>query len=177
MEAVEAALREANGLMETFSALLRIAQVEGASPRASFRTLDLSAVLDAVVDAYRPDFEDAGHHIRAQIHPAIHLSGDKELLTQAIANLLENALRHTPRGTVVRIRLAVPAGQDIQLTVEDDGPGVTAADLPHLADRFYRADRSRTTPGNGLGLSLVSAVAELHAARLRFERLSPGFRA
>lgn len=176
-EAVEAALRDANALMETFSALLRIAQVEGASRRASFRALDLSAVLDAVIDAYRPDAEDEGHLILAEIKPAIQISGDKELLTQAIANLLENALRHTPRGTVVRIRLAAPTGQDIRLTVEDDGPGVTAADLPHLAERFYRADRSRTTPGNGLGLSLVSAVAELHAARLCFQRLSPGFRA
>jgi len=85
--AVDAALKEAEALMETFSALLRIAQVEGASPRSSFRMVDLSTVLEAVVDAYRPDAEDAGHVITATIAPQVTLAGDKELLTQAAANL------------------------------------------------------------------------------------------
>lgn len=178
-EAVEAALRDAEALMETFSALLRIAQVEGAPPRASFRPVDLSAVLEAVIDAYEPDAEDAGHHFVSEIAPHIVVDGDKELLTQAIANLLENALRHTPPGTVVRLRLPGDAqpGRGPRLMIEDDGPGVTASDLPRLTDRFYRAERSRTSAGNGLGLSLVAAVAELHGARLVFERLEPGFRA
>ena len=175
--AVEGAVREAEGLLETFSALLRIAQVEGASPRAGFREMDLSAIAESVADAYLLDAEDAGHVLAAEVEPGIVVRGDQELLTQAVANLVENALRHTPPGTRIGVRLA--RGQDgiACLTVDDDGPGVDAHDLPRLADRFYRGERSRTTPGNGLGLSLVAAVAELHGAALRLEDAGPGLRA
>jgi signal transduction histidine kinase len=103
------------------------------------------------------------------------VNGDRELLTQALANLTENALRHTPAGTCIQVRLAGDSARAI-LSVEDNGPGVAPADLPRLTDRFYRGERSRTTPGNGLGLSLVSAVAELHGAHLRLEPLQPGLR-
>lgn len=173
--AVEAAVTEAEGLLETFSALLRIAQVEGSSPRAGFRDVDLSAVVDGVADAYRPDAEDAGHCLTATVSPGIIVPGDQELLTQALANLIENALRHTPSGT--RIAVLLTGGPDgVFLTVEDNGPGVVAADLPHLTHRFYRGERSRTTPGNGLGLSLVNAVAELHGACLNVDVMQPGLR-
>jgi signal transduction histidine kinase len=174
--AVDAALAEAEGLLATFSALLRIAQVEGASSRAGFRATDLSAVVEAVADAYRPDAEAAGHQLNATVAPGITVQGDQELLTQAVANLVENALRHTPAGTVIRVRLTDDPGGGVVLAVEDDGPGVLPEDLPHLTDRFYRGEQSRTTPGNGLGLSLVEAVADLHRARLDIEPLSPGLR-
>ncbi|MBW4023986.1 MAG: HAMP domain-containing protein [Proteobacteria bacterium] len=173
--AVLGALADAEALMETFSALLRIAQVEGASPRSAFRDVDISAVIDAVVDAYRPDAEDAGHVIEADAEPGIIVHGDRELLTQAVANLVENVLRHTPSGTVMRLQLRRERA-GCWLTVEDDGPGVAVDDLPRLTHRFYRGERSRTTVGNGLGLSLVSAVAELHGCRLAIESLSPGLR-
>ena len=186
--AVDGAVREAEGLLGTFSALLRIAQVEGASPRTGFRDVDLSAMAEAVADAYRPDAEEAGHFLAAEIAPGIVVHGDQELLTQAAANLVENALRHTPAGTHIGIRLCRGddhgrggdggrGGAGAWLTVEDDGPGVGAADLPRLTHRFYRGERSRTTPGNGLGLSLVAAVAELHGARLLLEGAGPGLRA
>jgi signal transduction histidine kinase len=174
--AVEGAVQDAEALMETFSALLRIAQVEGASPRSAFRDVDLSAVVDAVVDAYRPDAEDAGHLIKAQAEAGVTVLGDQELLTQALANLVENVLHHTPSGTAMRLRLARGEGGACRLSVEDDGPGVPAEDLPRLTQRFYRVDRSRTSQGNGLGLSLVAAVAELHDCELVVERLSPGLR-
>jgi signal transduction histidine kinase len=173
--AVEAAMQEADGLLETFSALLRIAQVEGASPRAGFREVDLSAIAESVADAYRPDAEEAGHRIATEVAAGIVVHGDQELLTQAVANLVENALRHTPAGTSIAIRLLRSPGAC--LVVEDNGSGVDARDLPRLADRFYRGERSRSTPGNGLGLSLVAAVAELHGARLRLEDAKPGLRA
>ncbi len=173
--AVDAAVTEAEGLLETFSALLRIAQVEGSSPRAGFRDVDLSAVADGVADAYRPDAEEAGHSLTASVAPGVIVRGDQELLTQALANLVENALRHTPAGT--RIGVLLTDGPDgVCLAVEDDGPGVAAADLPRLTHRFYRGERSRTTPGNGLGLSLVSAVAELHGAKLSVKSTEPGLR-
>ena len=162
--AVDGAMREAEGLLETFSALLRIAQVEGASPRAGFRAVDLTAVAEAVADAYRPDAEEAGHALTTALAPGVVVHGDQELLTQAVANLVENALRHTPAGTRICVGLSAAVTPSLApcLTVEDDGPGVDMADLPRLADRFYRGERSRTTPGNGLGLSLVAAVADLH---------------
>ena len=173
--AIDAAIGEANGLLETFSALLRIAQVEGASPRAGFRIVDLSAVVEAVADAYRPDVEEAGHHLTARAAPGITVHGDQELLTQALANLVENALRHTPVGTLITVALTCcTAGSS--LVVDDDGPGVDERALIRLPDRFYRAEHSRTTAGNGLGLSLVAAVAELHGAVLRLENLAPGLR-
>ncbi len=174
--AVEGAMREAEGLLETFSALLRIAQVEGASPRAGFRDVDLSAVAESVADAYRPDAEEAGHRLVTAVASGIVVHGDQELLTQAVANLVENALRHTPAGTRIGVRLSRDRGSEACLGVEDDGPGVEAKHLPRLAHRFYRGDRSRTTPGNGLGLSLVAAVAELHGAKLRLEDAGPGLR-
>ena len=173
--AIDAAIAEAEGLLATFSALLRIAQVEGASPRAGFGAVDLSAVAETVCDAYRPDAEAAGHRLIAHIAAGVVVDGDQELLTQALANLVENALRHTPPGSRIDVRLATH-GICVVLSVEDDGPGVAPADLPRLTDRFYRGERSRTTPGNGLGLSLVSAVAELHGACLRLEAMTPGLR-
>ena len=171
--ATEAALGEADRLLETFSALLRIAQVEGGSPRANFAQVDLSAITETVADAYRPDAELGGHHLTVVVAPGIVVSGDQELLTQTVANLLENALRHTPPGTNITVRLRE---NPERLSVEDDGPGVPLEELPRLPDRFYRGERSRTAPGNGLGLSLVSAVAELHRARLSFDSLQPGLR-
>ncbi len=174
--AIDSALAEAEGLLEIFSALLRIAQVEGALPRAGFQRVSLSEVVGAVTDAYRPDAENAGHILRATISPGLVVRGDRELLAQALANLLENELRHTPAGTCVAIHLSEPPGTGVTLVVEDDGPGAAATDLPCLARRFYRGEHSRTTPGNGLGLSLVSAVAELHGAAMRIDALTPGLR-
>jgi signal transduction histidine kinase len=173
---LDSALGEAQGLLETFSALLRIAQVEGASPRAGFTDVNLTAVTEAVSDAYRLDAEEADHQLIARIAEGVVVSGDQELLTQALSNLAENALRHTPPGTHIGIRLAGSPEGGAFLSVEDDGPAVAEADLPRLTDRFYRGERSRTTPGNGLGLSLVSAVAELHGAKLSLMAMKPGLR-
>ena len=178
--AVDAALVEAEGLLATFSALLRIAQVEGAARKQGFCDVDLSALAETVADAYRPDLEEAGHRLLTRITPGVHVQGDRELLTQALANLVENALRHTPVGTRTTVELSAgPQGLCTGgpcLAVADDGPGVAAADLPRLARRFYRGERSRTTPGNGLGLSLVNAVAELHGAALGIESAPSGLR-
>ena len=174
--AIEAAIGEAQGLLETFSALLRIAQVEGSSSRTGFSEVNLTALAERVADAYQLDAEAAGHALTSTICQDVIISGDKELLTQALANLVENALRHTPSGTHIGVCLESRTETDVVLSVQDDGPGAADADLPRLKDRFYRGERSRTTPGSGLGLSLVSAVAELHGATLNVVALRPGLR-
>ncbi len=174
--AVEAAAAEADALLQTFASLLRIAQVEGASPTAGFADLDLSALAETVADAYQPDIEAQEHRLATAIDPGITIRGDRELLTQALANVLENALRHTPPGTRIEIALRGPFDGGARLSISDDGPGVGDDDLPKLVQRFYRGEHSRTTPGSGLGLSLAHAVAGLHGARLEIGCLKPGLR-
>lgn len=174
---IDAALAEAQALLDTFSALLRIAQVEGGSPRSRFTRVNLSALVETVVEAHRLDAEEGGRLIISAVTHDLFVTGDQELLTQAVANLIENALRHTPPGTRVTVALQGRGGVGTVLSVEDDGPGVDEAELPRLTDRFYRSQRSRTTPGNGLGLSLVHAIVELHGASMHLGQMSPGFRA
>ena len=172
---IDAALAEAEGLLQTFAALLRIAHVEGGSPRSRFTRVNLSKLVETVVEAYQPDAEAGQHLLIGTIEPDLFVTGDRELLTQAVANLMENSVGHTPPGTRITVGLR-PSGQGGAIfTVEDDGPGVDEAELPRLTDRFYRGERSRTAPGNGLGLSLVNAIAELHGATLRLSTTSPGF--
>jgi signal transduction histidine kinase len=172
--AIDGALAEADALLTTFAALLRIAQVEGAAPRRAY--VDLSAIAESVCDAYRPDAEEAGHRLEASVAANVTLRGDRELLTQALANLVENALRHTPSGTGILVQLSKSPEGTI-LSVSDDGPGVAQSDLSRLTQRFYRGQQSRTGPGNGLGLSLVSAIADLHDARLVLDMPDEGLRA
>ncbi len=173
--AIDAAMREAEGLLGTFAALLRVAQVEGA-PHSAIRTVDLSAAVESVVDAYRPDAEEAGHSLTDAIEPQCFVDGDEELLTQAAANLVENALKHTPKGTRIFVRLHRDRDAQHVLVVEDDGPGVSPPDVSRLTRRFFRAEPSRTTRGAGLGLSLVAAVADFHRAELDIENARPGLR-
>lgn len=173
--AVDHALEQTDQILETFAALLRIAQIESGARRSRFQRVDLSGVLDTVLDAYLPVAEDAGHVLQGRIPPGIHVRGDRELLVQAFANLIENALRHTPTGS--RIELALDTGpQGVTATVADNGPGIPEAALDKVAGRFYRLESSRSTPGSGLGLSLVAAIAALHEAELRLADNAPGLR-
>jgi signal transduction histidine kinase len=173
--ALDAAKAEVDALLGTFAALLRIAEVEAGAQRAAFRRVELSAVVATVAEAFTPSAEEAGYELVAEVTPGIAVHGDRELLTQMLVNLVENALRHTPPGTQVRLSLGCRAGRAV-LAVEDNGPGVPEAERELVLRRFYRVDHSRTTPGSGLGLSLVAAVAELHGAELRLEDARPGLR-
>ena len=171
--AIEAAIAQVDEILSIFSALLRIAQIEAGTRRAGFRAFDLSAVFANVVDAFVPAAEDAGKRLDAKIKPAIHFAGDRELLTQMLANLIENAIRHTPAGT----RIEVSLGSDrerIVGTVADNGRGAPVEERERMFQRFYRLERSRSTPGSGLGLSLVKAVADLHGIALEMCDAEPG---
>jgi signal transduction histidine kinase len=173
--ALDGAKAEVDALLGTFAALLRIAEVEAGAQRAAFHRVDLSAIVATVAEAFAPSAEEAGYTLVAEATPGIAVHGDRELLTQMLVNLVENALRHTPPGTQVRLLLGCRAGRAV-LAVEDNGPGVPEAERELVLRRFYRVDHSRTTPGSGLGLSLVAAVAELHGAELRLEDARPGLR-
>jgi signal transduction histidine kinase len=166
---LEAAIADLDAALETFAALLRIAQIEGGARRSAFQRVDLARIADDVVEAFTPAAQDSGHELALQtVHPA-QILGDRELLTQMIANLVENSLRHTPAGSHIRVEVT-----GASVMVRDDGPGVAETDRAHLFDRFYRAERSRSTPGSGLGLALVAAVASLHDATLEISEAGPG---
>jgi signal transduction histidine kinase len=172
---VDAALAETDALLAIFRALLRIGTVEAGSRRQRFARIDLSEMLDRVLRAYLPVAEDSGHSLTAAITPGLHVTGDAELLTQAVTNLVENALFHSPRGSHVVLSLE-QREEGIVLAVADDGPGVPAGERENVLRRFYRLDSSRGSPGAGLGLALVAAVAELHDAQLLLLDNGPGLR-
>jgi signal transduction histidine kinase len=175
-DSIEAALEELDSILATFAALLRIAQIESGGRRARFRPADLSRLARTVVEAFAPSAEDAGVSLNLETSGEAVTDGDPELLTQMIVNLVENGLRHAGRGAVVQVRVtAGPAGPS--LSVVDDGPGVPDIERQRLFDRFYRLEASRTTPGHGLGLSLVAAVAKLHGAEASLHNRHPGLEA
>jgi signal transduction histidine kinase len=172
--AVEGSIADTDAVLETFAALLRIAQIEAGTRRAGFREIDLAQLTESVVEAFAPSAEDEGKRLFARSSP-ISIRGDRELLTQMLANLVENGIRYTPTGTQIEVRVtSTPAGA--QLVVADDGPGVPAEERGRLLRRFYRLERSRNIEGSGLGLSLVAAVAELHGARISLDDNEPGLR-
>ena len=173
---IEGALRDVDSILATFAALLRISEVEAGARRAAFRRLDLRALARAVADDFSPVAEDSGHHLDFVDGPPVWIEGDAELLTQMTINLVENALHHTPSGCVVRL-VVDGSGPEPALTVSDNGPGVPEAERARLFDRFYRLEQSRSTPGSGLGLALVQAVARLHRGEARLAGGAPGLEA
>ena len=172
---VEQAIDDADGLLSTFKALMRIARIESGQHRPPPGRVQLSTLVDDVVDLYRPLIEEAGKELIVKRAPDISILGDRDLLFQALSNLVDNALKYTRSGGLVEISLADSVGR-IALSVVDDGPGVPPEEREKVFHRFYRMDESRSTPGAGLGLSLVAAVAELHRAEVRLEDNQPGLR-
>jgi signal transduction histidine kinase len=133
----------------------------------------LSSVFESIAETYRPVAEDLGQHFDAMIQPGLCVFGDLALLTQVMANLIDNALHHTPTGSRVQLDLfATPDG--IVGRVSDSGPGIPVEARDHVLRRFVRLDSSRATPGSGLGLALVAAVADLHGIRLVLGDGAPG---
>jgi signal transduction histidine kinase len=172
---IDAAIEEIDTILKTFEAMLRIAQIESGTRRARFATVDLGEVTENVVEAFTAVAEDEGKRLDARIEKGVEVPGDRELLTQMLANLVENALRHTPAGTVLEVRLEGANGTP-RLVVSDTGPGIPAGERARVFERFHRLDASRSTPGSGLGLSLVAAVVKLHAACITLDDNAPGLR-
>ncbi len=174
---LDKAKAELNGIVGVFHALLQIAQIETGSPKAGFGTVDLSELCATFCELYEPAAVDADHQLAFQPSDteSMLVNGDRGLLGQVLANLIENALRHTPSGTQIIIDLKETAGR-IVMSVADNGPGVPEAERELVLRRLYRMDRSRTSPGAGLGLSLVSSIAALHGAEVRLVDNHPGLR-
>lgn len=176
--ALNDAYEESSHITETFDALLRIAQIEGGARRANFAALDLNVVIGNVMDIYVEVAEDAGMSLAlaAQPEPPVMINGDKELLVQMLANLVENSIRYCPEGTAICIA-CLAEDEQVKLSVSDNGPGIPLADRENVFQRLYRGDKSRTDKrGTGLGLSLVKAIVELHGAEIELADNEPGVR-
>ncbi|MEQ1769426.1 MAG: HAMP domain-containing sensor histidine kinase [Devosia sp.] len=160
----------------TFDALLRIAQIEAGARRARFVPIRLGEVLERIADAYGDVAEESGQslsvHSEADL-PAIE--GDAELLIQLSANLIENSIRHAPAGTQITV-VATRSAADVVATFADNGQGIPEAERGKVFERLYRIDKSRSTPGSGLGLSLVKAIADLHGATIEVGDSHPGLK-
>jgi signal transduction histidine kinase len=174
-EAIGAAIADVEGVLDTFNALLRIGQVEAGARRAAFRPLDLAEIAREVAETFAPAAEDGEKTLVQRLDVPLPISGDKELLVQMIANLIDNALRHTAAG--VRIEVAGEKTREgISLTVSDNGAGVAPDDMSAIFQRFYRAGESGRASGTGLGLALVAAIADLHGLDWRASDNHPGLR-
>lgn len=170
------AVEEARGLVRTFDALLRISQIEAGARRARFEVVSLAEVAASLAEAYEAVVDDAGQSLTysdesSDIVPLV--TGDRELLIQLFANLIENAIHHA--GERARIKIRLQTNKDcVCLSVSDTGPGIPQSERSRVLDRFFRLEKSRTNGGNGLGLSLVQAIAQLHDAQLELDDAEPG---
>jgi signal transduction histidine kinase len=165
---VEAALSDADGLLTTFNALLRIASIESGRRRAAFENIALGEVVRDVAELYEPLAEAKKQRLDVTVSDDVHVRGDRDLLFQAFANLLDNAIKYTPEGGDIRLSLDDGATGP-RIRIVDSGPGIPAQSRDQVFKRFFRLEDSRHTPGNGLGLSLVEAVARLHKADIRLD--------
>lgn len=169
------ALFEIDALVATFNAILRIAQAEMGAGIERFSQFDLSQVTLDVVDLYRPVAEESAHIFSADIAADIVISGDRHLVTQMIANVLDNAIKYTPALGTIAVTLAAGDGW-AELCVRDSGTGIPVELYSKVTEKFFRVESSRSSPGNGLGLSLVSAAVKLHNGELSFADNAPGLK-
>jgi signal transduction histidine kinase len=178
---IDAAVADVDRVIRIFNALLRLAEIDSGMRRSGFVPVDVAAVAAAAVEFYQPAAELRGSTLSLESSGAAPIRGDPVLLAQALGNLIDNALKYTPEdGTiVVSVRSSGNGGADggVEIVVADSGPGIPESERGKAVERFYRGDASRCTPGVGLGLSLVDAVARLHGSELKLEDNHPGLRA
>ncbi len=179
-EALETVIAESDQLIKTFNALLMIARAEAGAPSGAFADVDLSAVAADVAELYGPVAEDAGMALETHVTDGIMARANRELIGQALVNLVENALKYyePAEGKAGKITVGIRRLNDrVLIEVGDNGPGIAPEDRGRVVERFVRLEKSRTEPGSGLGLSLVAAVARLHKGQFRIEDNQPGVRA
>lgn len=167
------AMAHCDQLLAMFAAVLRIGEIEAGERRADFKNLDLGALVHETATMMQPVASDGGHRIMLEHVPSMMVRGDERLMTQAIVNLIENALRHTPTGSTIRVVGEVDRGR-AKITVSDDGPGIAVDQRATAMRRFGRLDVSRTRPGHGLGLPLVAAIVRLHSGEVLLGDARPG---
>jgi len=173
--AVDQIIHEADGLLATFNALLRIARIEYSEQRKSFKPVDINSILYDLQELYEPLIEEKGQSLSVEIKEPMMLLADRDMLFQAFANLFDNAIKYTPEKGTISIS-ASRVGRNWHIEIADNGPGIPKQEHEKVVQRFYRLDQSRTTPGSGLGLALVFAVLKLHKLNLSFSDNEPGLK-
>jgi signal transduction histidine kinase len=174
--AVERAVSDLDGVTAVFQALMRIAEIEVGARRSAFADVDLGPLLADLAELYGAVAEEHGLALTLSVPDTLTILGDRDMLQQAVANLLDNAIKFSPPGGSIKLE-AVLADRHVRLSVSDRGPGIPEADRPRATERFFRGEQARHTPGSGLGLALVQAVASLHEGSLLLTDASPGLRA
>jgi signal transduction histidine kinase len=175
-DAARTAIDGIDDLILLLNKLLQIAEAESGMRAATFERVDLNRIAHDMVELYDAAAEEAGVRLSAASATAVWIHGDHDLLATAVASLIDNALKYAGRGAQVGVA-TWSQNSGAAIVVRDDGPGVPAAELPRLTERFYRMDRARSQPGNGLGLAIVSAIATLHGGELQLVNAEPGLRA
>ena len=167
--ALAQALEDAEGVLRTFSAVLAIARLQAAGPAPDPATFDPAELAADVAELYEPVCEEKGLEFRAELTPQLVARGNREFVAQAVANLLDNAVKYPPAGGAVVLRVRRRSSGELEFSVTDTGPGVPESERARIVQRFVRLENSRNLPGAGLGLSLVAAVAESHRGRLEID--------
>ncbi|WP_404405345.1 ATP-binding protein [Pelagibacterium halotolerans] len=178
--ALETTIAESDQLIRTFNALLLIARAEAGTPSGALSETDISEVVSDVAELYGPVAEDAGLTLEADVEAGLTLTANRELIGQALVNLVENAIKYSVEGQDEGGRITIVARREhgsIVIEVADTGPGIPEPDRKRVFERFARLEASRTEHGAGLGLALVSAVVRLHKGTVHFEDNAPGAKA
>jgi signal transduction histidine kinase len=168
-------IADLDDVLRMFSSLTRISQIETTNQKIAFRTVNLIEIATAVGDLFDASAESKGGRVEVIGDKSIRISADRDLLFDAISNLVDNAIKHGRDGGVVIVSVELKDGCAV-LSIADDGPGIPPDEVEHVFKRFYRLERSRSTPGNGLGLSLVAAVVRLHGAHVALSDNRPGLK-
>jgi signal transduction histidine kinase len=168
-------MADLDGVLRMFSSLTRISQIEASDRTAAFRPVNLVEIASEVVELFDAAAEDKGGRLKIVGGRSVLATGDRDLLFGAVANLVDNAIKHGRDAGQVTVEVKEADGGAV-ISVADDGPGIPVDEYQHVFKRFYRLERSRRTPGNGLGLSLVAAVARLHGARIEMLDNLPGLK-
>jgi signal transduction histidine kinase len=175
-QALDRSIADVDSILDTFAALLRITQIEAQTRATAFAAIDLSTLLTDMAETYASVAEEQSQTLTARVSEGLFIRGDRELLPQLFSNLIENAIRHCPKGAAISIAASVGHAGHAVVEIADTGPGIPADMREKVFQRFFRLERSRTTEGTGLGLSLSAAIAALHGATIDLSDNRPGLK-